>query len=81
MTDKKSRVKKTTKKQGEIWKSIRVGVKLKKINMAKCTNCDSPYATGDKCPNCGSDNPSGGSTLTGILVFVFIVLALAKSCG
>jgi RNA polymerase subunit RPABC4/transcription elongation factor Spt4 len=49
--------------------------------MAKCTNCDYPYATGDKCPNCGSDNPSGGSTLTGILVFVFIVLALAKSCG
>lgn len=49
--------------------------------MAKCTKCDYPYATEDKCPNCGSDNPSGGSTIGGIIVFVIICIVLAKACG
>jgi RNA polymerase subunit RPABC4/transcription elongation factor Spt4 len=45
--------------------------------MAKCKNCDYPYATGNVCPNCGSKNPSGKSTLNGaILIIVFVIVAL-----
>jgi hypothetical protein len=49
--------------------------------MAKCKNCDYPYASGAKCYNCGSDNPSGSSSLGGIVVFIIICIVLAKACG
>ena len=49
--------------------------------MAKCTKCDYPYATGAKCNNCGSDNPSGSSSLGSIVVFIIICIVLAKACG
>ena len=50
--------------------------------MAKCKNCDYPYATGKKCPNCGSDNPSGTLNIKGVIfVFIIIWIFFAKSCG
>ena len=49
--------------------------------MAKCKNCDYPYATGAKCHNCGSDNPSGSSSLGSIVVFIIICIVLANACG
>lgn len=52
--------------------------------MAKCTNCDYPYASGKKCSNCGSDNPSGNSLskgigVIGVLIAIFFIHSLTKS--
>jgi hypothetical protein len=49
--------------------------------MAKCKNCDYPYASGNKCTNCGSNNPSGTSSLGNIVVFIIVLVVLAKACG
>ena len=49
--------------------------------MAKCKNCDYPYASGNKCTNCGSNNPSGTSSLGNIVVFLIVLVVLAKACG
>lgn len=46
--------------------------------MAKCKQCDYPYATGRKCPNCGSTNPSGASSLGGIVVILLIIYFISK---
>ncbi len=45
--------------------------------MAKCTNCDYPYATGRLCTNCGSKNPSGKTNNTLGILFVIIIIAIA----
>ena len=49
--------------------------------MAKCTNCDYPYASGSKCPNCGSSNPKGKMSIGGVIVLIFIIYALSKGCA
>jgi hypothetical protein len=49
--------------------------------MAKCKNCDYPYASGKKCPNCGSNNPSGNTSLGGFILIIIILVVLGKSCG
>jgi hypothetical protein len=49
--------------------------------MAKCKNCDYPYATGKNCPNCGSNNPSGASSFGSTIVFIIVIIILAKACG
>jgi flagellar basal body-associated protein FliL len=54
--------------------------------MAKCVHCDYPYATGNKCSNCGSDNPSGkssskGGGIIGIIILIIIIYAIANSGG
>jgi hypothetical protein len=54
--------------------------------MAKCNHCDYPYATGSKCSNCGSDNPTGKSVgkIGGIIilfVLISIVSTIAKNSG
>lgn len=45
--------------------------------MAKCKNCDYPYASEKKCPNCGSDNPSGKSSGNIIIVIIVIIIIYA----
>jgi RNA polymerase subunit RPABC4/transcription elongation factor Spt4 len=47
--------------------------------MAKCKNCDYPYASEKRCPNCGSDNPSGKSSGGVILVIIIIIIIAALS--
>ena len=42
--------------------------------MPKCKDCDYPYATSSKCPNCGSTNPVGYNILTLFIVFVIILI-------
>ncbi len=49
--------------------------------MAKCKNCDYPYASGKNCPNCGSNNPSGKTSLGGLILIIIILVVLGKSCG
>lgn len=49
--------------------------------MAKCANCDYPYATGEKCPNCGSTNPGGCVPTIRILLFFGILYLIAKACS
>ena len=44
--------------------------------MAKCKNCDFPYATDNKCPNCGSTKPKGGSSYIGIIIIAVIIYYL-----
>ncbi|WP_375191049.1 hypothetical protein [Chryseobacterium sp.] len=39
--------------------------------MAKCIHCEYPYATGRRCPNCGSKNPKGLGCL-GIIIFLVV---------
>jgi RNA polymerase subunit RPABC4/transcription elongation factor Spt4 len=48
--------------------------------MAKCSNCDYPYASGKQCPNCGSKNPSGNNTI-GVIILIVIVYFLIKGCA
>jgi primosomal protein N' len=47
--------------------------------MAKCVQCDYPYATREGCPNCGSKNPSGKSSGTWV-VAIIILLLIASQC-
>ena len=42
--------------------------------MAKCKECDYPFATLGKCTNCGSDNPTGPSLIGGLMVIIVVVL-------
>ncbi len=48
--------------------------------MAKCTDCDYPYATGRVCPNCGSKNPSGKSESGGIILLIIIIIIALGYC-
>ena len=48
--------------------------------MAKCKNCDYPYATNLKCPNCGASNPqSKGIGLFGLIIICVIIYYISKS--
>ena len=55
--------------------------------MAKCTKCDYPYATGAKCNNCGSDNPSGYSSsnpfgcLVPVVILILVMLLVTFMVG
>lgn len=40
--------------------------------MAKCRNCEYPYATNKVCPNCGEKNPTGGGCFS-ILILIALV--------
>jgi hypothetical protein len=46
------------------------------MNMAKCKNCDYPYASINLCTNCGSKNPTGkkGNFIGGIIAVIILVL-------
>ena len=47
--------------------------------MARCKQCDYPYASENKCTNCGSTNPTGRKgNFMGILIVVIILFALSK---
>ncbi len=47
--------------------------------MARCKQCEYPYATVTKCTNCGSKNPTGrnGSFIGGIIA-IFVLLLISK---
>jgi hypothetical protein len=49
--------------------------------MAKCKNCDYPYASINQCTNCGSKNPTGrkGSFIGGLIAV--IILVMLTKCG
>lgn len=47
--------------------------------MAKCKNCDYPYATINNCSNCGSKNPTGKkSSIAGLIVVIIVIMLIAK---
>ena len=50
--------------------------------MATCSHCDYPYATSNRCPKCGSKDPSGASGIfAGILIVIIVVLLFFLSPG
>jgi hypothetical protein len=46
--------------------------------MPKCKNCDYPYATRVKCPNCGTKNPQGGIGCFGLIIVAIILYYLSQ---
>lgn len=49
--------------------------------MAKCSKCDFKYATLDKCPNCGAENPvSTSDELSKILNRILITALIVFIC-
>jgi hypothetical protein len=46
--------------------------------MPVCKDCDYPYSTSRKCPNCGSTNPTGQATFIGI---AFVLILVAFMCN
>jgi len=52
--------------------------------MAKCSKCDFKYATQDKCPNCGAEDPVSTSEeiskilnrilITALIIFVCFII-------
>ena len=51
--------------------------------MAKCKNCDYPFASSEKCPNCGSNDPTPSNltyTLIGLVVVV-VLFSLFRTSG
>ena len=50
--------------------------------MAKCKECDYPFATNGKCSNCGSENPTGSaSSIFGVAIVVIVIMGLIKGTG
>jgi uncharacterized paraquat-inducible protein A len=49
--------------------------------MAKCSKCDFKYATQDKCPNCGAEDPvSTSEEISKILNRIFITALILFIC-
>lgn len=48
--------------------------------MAKCKECDYPYATGKVCPNCGCENPGGKMSANNIIVLIVIIVIAVSYC-
>lgn len=47
--------------------------------MAKCKNCDYPFASISHCTNCGSKNPTGKkSSIAGTVLVIIIIILVAK---
>jgi predicted Zn-ribbon and HTH transcriptional regulator len=42
--------------------------------MAKCNECDFPFATAGKCPNCGSENPTNAGLWGGGAIVIVVIL-------
>lgn len=49
--------------------------------MAKCANCDYPYATSGKCSNCGSTSPNGFSKALGRLLLLILGILIMVLLG
>jgi len=49
--------------------------------MAKCSKCDYKYATQDKCPNCGAEDPvSASEEISKILNRILITALILFIC-
>lgn len=51
----------------------------------KCNSCGFPYATVEKCQNCGNTNPGGCQVfffqLIGGLIMIVFLYIMAKACS